>query len=290
MMKIVSMIAVAGIAGSALADFNTGIQAGPFASNGPVGNAVNGVFSFTYSGLSIATYSQVRIRGTATSTGNGSFKSELRYRFEGPSNLDSGQLLAGGSWVGGVTVDNTQTFGSFSMTNGNTYRFKFWESFDDGGTASVDANWSNTQFDFLGPPPPPACITLGNFTAGLFDINTFTSNFDTEVGLYSSTGALIANNDDTAPGLQSQITPTLAIGQYYLAVGGYDTAFGASGWGVTGGTAGGNLNLTINGQPSITNHTFAAGEVAWYCFNVVPTPGSLALVGMGGLIALRRRR
>jgi len=294
MKKVLVLVAAAGLAGAASADFNTGIQAGPFASNGPVGDASNGTYTFTYSGVSAATYNSIRLRGTATSTGAGSWVSELRYRFIGATNLDSGSMSAVHTWSGGLAIDNTQSYSSFSMTNGNSYSFKLWESFDDGGTGTVDANWSNLQFDFGGPPPPPASVFAGTYNAGLFDINTFTSSYDTEIGLYSSAGALIANNDDTSPGLQSQITPTLANGTYYLAVGGYDTTFGAV-WSVSGGAANGNMNLSINGGGQSGNHTVdnrttLAGEVAWYRFDVIPTPGSLGLLGLGGLVAIRRRR
>ena len=289
MKKLMALVAVAGIAGSTMADFNTGIQAGPFASNGPVGDAVNGIFSFTYTGLSAATYNSIRVRGTATSTGAGSFLSELRWRFSGVSNIDSGQLISGSTWTGGRAVDNTQSFSSFSMVNGNSYSFRLWESFDDGGTSTVDANWSNLQFDFGGPPPPPPCTAVGVYTAGAFNINTFGSAFDTEIGLYSSTGSLIANNDD-AVGLESQITPVLANGLYYLAVGGFNTAFGASGWSVGAGTATGLVDLNINGFAVMEGQALASGQVQWYCFEVVPAPSSLALIGLGGLVATRRRR
>lgn len=291
MKKILALVAVAGLAGTTMADFNTGIQAGPIASNGAAGGATNGIFSFTYTGLSVATYNSIRVRGTATSTGAGSYLSELRYRFSGISNLDSGQLIGGTTWTGGRAVDNTQAFASFSMVNGTSYSFRMWESFDDAG-ATVDANWGNLQFDFGGPPPPPqppVCTAVGAYTAGAFNINTFGSGFDTEIGLYSSTGALIANNDDVG-GLQSQITPVLANGLYYLAVGGYDTAFGASGWAVTGGPASGLFDLNINGYTPIDDQVLSSGQVKWYCFEVIPTPSTLALVGLGGLVATRRRR
>lgn len=286
MKNVLAMVAVAGLAAAASADFNTGIQAGPFNSDGAAGDAVNGVFTFTYTGSSAATYNSIRIRGTATSGGVGSWLSELRYRFVGASNIDGGSMSAVHTWTGGVAIDNTQSFSSFSMVNGTSYSFRLWESFNDSGT---DATWSNLQFDFGGPPPAPSAIHVGTYTAGAFDINTFTSNFDTEVGLYDSLGALITSNDD-ASGLQSQILPTLANGTYYLAIGGYNTDFGAAGWSVTGGAAAGNLNAFINGYQIVGDHAHNAGEVAWYSFTVVPTPGTLALVGLGGLAAIRRRR
>lgn len=288
MKTVLAMVAVAGLAAAASADFNTGIQAGPIDSNGPAGDAVNGIYTFTYTGSSAATYNSIRVRGTATSGGIGSFLSELRWQFVGASTINSGAVASGTTWTGGSAVDNTQSFSSFSMTNGTSYSFRMWESFDDGGTSGVDATWSNLQFDFGGPPPAPSAIHVGTYTAGLFDINTFTSNYDTEIGLYDAAGALLGSNDD-AVGLQSQLTPTLANGTYYLAVGGYNSAF-AGGFSAAGGGAAGNMNAFINGYQIVGDHTSVAGEIAWYSFTVVPTPGTLALVGLGGLAAIRRRR
>lgn len=285
MKTVLAMVAVAGLAAAASADFNTGIQAGPFNSDGPVGDATNGVYTFTYTGSSAATYNSIRIRGTATSGGVGSFLSELRWQFNGA--ISSGAVASGTTWTGGFAVDNTQSFSSFSMTNGTSYSFRLWESFNDAG---LDATWSNLQFDFGGPPPAPSAIHVGTYTAGAFDINTFTSNYDTEIGLYDATGALIANNDDAASTLQSQLTPSLANGTYYLAVAGFNSSFGSSGWSVSGGGASGNMNAFINGYQIVGDHTSVGGEVAWYSFTVVPTPGTLALVGLGGLAAVRRRR
>lgn len=121
------------------------------------------------------------------------------------------------------------------------------------------------------------------------------SNFDTEMGLYDSLGNRIANNDDegelsrsalsfgTGSGEQiggigfgdaggpfigaGQNGATLAAGDYYVVIGGFDTVFGASNFAVTAGAATGNYKLTI-----------------------VPAPGALALLGLGGLVAARRRR
>ena len=95
MKNVLAMVAVAGLCAAASADFNTGIQAGPFDSNGSAGAAVNGVFTFTYTGSSGATYNSIRIRGTATDNGAGSYLSELRWRFVGASNIDSGAVASG---------------------------------------------------------------------------------------------------------------------------------------------------------------------------------------------------
>lgn len=120
------------------------------------------------------------------------------------------------------------------------------------------------------------------------------SGFDTEIGLYDSAGNLLDSDDDDGFGAQSVLsygagsgellggtgtTDTLAVigagqdggmlaaGEYYVVIGGFNTVFGASNFSVTAGTATGDFKLTI-----------------------VPAPGALALLGLGGLVAARRRR
>lgn len=93
---------------------------------------------------------------------------------------------------------------------------------------------------------------------------------DTELGLYDSTGLLIADNDDVGGGdLTSAVDATLAAGTYYVAVGSFNTVFGASAWDVSStSTAEGTIKLTI-----------------------VPEPASAGLLVAGALaVASRRRR
>ncbi len=103
-----------------------------------------------------------------------------------------------------------------------------------------------------------------------FTIDTNGSSFDTEIGLFNSAGALLANDDDSGDGTASLLnSPTgLPAGQYYLAAGGFNTAFSA-GFGATGGSASGNL--IINGL-------------------AIPTPAGMALLGVAGVVTARRRR
>jgi len=288
MKKLIPLALIAMAASTALADFNTGIQAGPFNSNGGLGSSANGLFNFTYTDSS-QLFNRVRIRGTATSNNIGSYLSELRYTVTlDAGSRNSGQLIPGDTWTTPTFVDNTQVFASFPLNNGNNYTVRLWESYDDGGTGAIDAFWSNLQFDFIYVSPRPNCTSLGIVSSGAFDLNTFGSNFDTELGLYDNDGNLIASNDD-AGGLQSQILHAgLADGTYYVAVGGYNTVYGASEWAVTPGSHAGAYDVNINGA-TLASSSLAAGQVHWYCFTV-PTPGSAMLLGMGGLVALRRRR
>jgi hypothetical protein len=314
------MILVAGLAaaaaGVANADFSTGIGAGPFASNGAAGGAANGVFSFLYSGAT-GDYNGIRIRGTATSTPAGSFLSELRYRLDLGGGLvrDSGQLISGGTWAGGRAVDNQQNVSRFTLNSGTNYSFRFWESFNDGGDAAVDANWSNVQFDLISyvPPTPPAATNLGTFAntvnnpltangtlaageikwfkfnvasaigaGNLYEwlqINTNGSTLsgtnDTEIGLFNAGGDLLAQDDDGGDGFLSLLQygngglagAGLAAGEYYLAVGAFNTTF-SGGFGAT--------------STSLDTGSFQ--------INLIPAPGAMALLGLGGLIVGRRRR
>lgn len=178
-----------------------------------------------------------------------------------------------------------------------------WTGFLDAVYSGGDSLWFNTLQTFTGSnatwnnvtislgndlPVAPSSIDLGVLgVAGEFDIDTFGSDFDTELGLYGALGNLIANNDD-AVGLQSQVIETLAEGTYYIAVGGFNSIF-AGGFGATGGNAAGNLVLNVNGDQVASGAT-TGGQIQWYSFQVVPTPASASLLAFGGLLAARRRR
>lgn len=182
--------------------------------------------------------------------------------------------------------------------------------------AGSSAQWDNItitiQTDPDGPLPAGVAIagpsstslgTQGGVGAG-FTIDTLASDFDTELGLYNQAGDLLATNDDEGSGpLQSLIDLTqgvydgashsilagLSEGTYYIALGGYNSAFGATGFGATGGTATGNYDLALGGS-SLASGTLGSGEIVWYSFDIVPAPGVTGLMALGGLVGLRRRR
>lgn len=152
---------------------------------------------------------------------------------------------------------------------------------------------------------------------------------DGEIFLYDSNFNLVGQNDNqtsySASGNTAEIKfANLALGTYFVAVGNGNTS--SSNPGVTtagsafleasiaaGSTWGGiqddantlarpsnvsqsvsaggtDFSLYIDGVRVSQTTTVQGQEVAWYQINVVPTPGTLALVGMGGLIVGRRRR
>ena len=145
------------------------------------------------------------------------------------------------------------------------------------------ARWSNTvlELSFVTPPDPPELdAELGVITRGFtpFVVDTLEADFDTELGIYSETGKLIAINDDvvrgpTEPGLpQSQVDFHLGlpVGDYFAAIGGFNTKF-EDGFSVTPGV-GGNYKLAISTSDAASDvfaiGSIAANEVAFIAFTV----------------------
>lgn len=135
-------------------------------------------------------------------------------------------------------------------------RLAFRYFVDDGGSAGEQSSFIGVDFlnvtDATDPLPtpvpltPPAALTTtvgGSLTAtigegevlwykfihagGAVDFNTsLTTDFlDTEIGLYASDGTLIDSDDDSGPGVLSQLAGTLAAGTYYLAVSQFEAEF-----------------------------------------------------------------
>jgi len=150
---------------------------------------------------------------------------------------------------------------------------------------------------FTPPPPPPSTsTTLGGSTSGNlgageikwysfdysgsggFNIDTEGSvlgpSNDTELGLYDVLGNLVASDDDSGTGNLSLLAapPGLAVGRYWLALGGFNTTY-ATGFVVTS-TSTNTGSFIINGLS-------------------VPEPASamtLALAGVAFSIRRRARR
>lgn len=161
--------------------------------------------------------------------------------------------------------------------------------------AGSSANWNNVSvtFDTFAAPAPSSFINLGVVADDddIFSLDTAGSDFDTEIGLFNDFGGLIASNDDDFPNLTSLIDNIqLEAGTYYFSVSGFNTNFNNDGFGAVPGLGsdGGSIGGSINGVTF--SGSVASESVQWYSFQVVPTPGALSVLGLGALVAGRRRR
>ncbi|MFZ4573736.1 MAG: PEP-CTERM sorting domain-containing protein, partial [Phycisphaerales bacterium] len=285
----------------------------PISSGGNVGTgsastrllAGRPTFTYTFAN-SFLWGGSVTINGTLREVNTGTFASEARIRAISPSNGESTgvdiQPFTSTGFTSTVTATNVnRLIGGFTGTpfnvGGQTWTFSMYESFNDSGE---DAQWDglSIRFDPYVPPTPPACINLGTWNATQIDtLNSGTVNpgTDTEIALYDSNGILLGSNDDHGTAATSFNFNSLLGGLsltnnavYYVAVGGFNSVF-ANGFSAVGGTALGDYRLNINGVQGVANGTLAAASMNWYCFTV-PTPSALALLGLGGVVAGRRRR
>jgi hypothetical protein len=267
-----------------------------------------------YTGFSLTVDWTSDIQGSSFSD---TWSSEARVAFA--NNAAANTAVTNPAYPGGTTVyrvvtspQSGQASNSFNTTLtftgafGNNYSggdlwFNFRQTFN--GTNVI--NWNNISITLIlgqnytpGAPAAvqPSAIDLGVLGGpGNYIIDSLGSNFDTELGLYDQAGNLISNNDDFG-GLQSLINVSadtaflgLNPGEYFIALGGFNTAYGATDFAVTAGTAAGDWDLSVNGQ-LLESGALASGEIQWFKFTVVPAPGALALLGLGGLAAARRRR
>lgn len=297
---LVAFVAISSMAiGQANADFTFGTLPGPFNVPAGAGPSINLNNAGNSAGVTSDLYGSFTVTSDWVAGGGGPWSSEAEITMTtaaGSTNIDpptSGQASNGDP--------TTLTFSGFLA---GVYDPDVDGSLDlllEQSFGGSDADWSNiavTLFTFAGPPTPVATLNLaggpgamdsysgahsansitwleliydGNAgSAGAF-ADTFTSDFDTELGLYDASGNLLVNNDDTG-GLQSMIDLTpYSAGTYYLAVGGFNTTFGPAVFGATGGAATGNLNVTVG--------------VA------IPEPASIAILGLAtvGLFVRRRR-
>lgn len=283
-MNISRQILVAGvlaIAGAASAQFTTTFV-GPVNSDGPKGSANNGVL--TNVAPETALYGQYRLRGRLTEVNTGTFASEARWEIRNTTkgSFIDFQATTVGNFTGFLDIDVTANVLAW-VSAGDNFRFEAFESFNDSG---IDAHWTNGSHEFSGTP---TIIDLGNYNVGTsFVFDTLGSGFDTELALFSEDGFKIADDDDGAGGLLSRIDAgVLGMGCYYLVAGGYNSLF--NNYFAVPGTATGNLNVQLNGA-TVSSGTLGAREFRVHKLCVVPEPASMAALGLGALVLIRRRR
>ena len=140
------------------------------------------------------------------------------------------------------------------------------------------ANWDNTVIRlFSADPEIPLQLdgNLGSVAAPFspFNVNTLAADFDTELGIYSETGKLIALNDDIIRGpevagsVQSQVDFEFGLpaGAYYAAFGGLGTEFHDD-FQVTPSLIGGSYSLAA-GEASVDG-SLSENEVAFIAFRI----------------------
>jgi MYXO-CTERM domain-containing protein len=151
-------------------------------------------------------------------------------------------------------------------------------------------------------------LTTGDADMYLITINTPTSfsastvggaAFDSQLFLFTSAGVGIAFNDDAGP-LQSALTvgnplyASLAAGQYLLAVSGFNHDPTSAGGAIFPDSFPGIFGPTGPGGGSPVTGWTAAGASGTYTIaltgvRAAPGPASLALIGLAGFAARRRR-
>lgn len=125
------------------------------------------------------------------------------------------------------------------------------------------------------------------FVASIFAIiNNNAPGFspDSQLIVTDASGNILAFDDDENVGFMSSInTLTLGAGTYYIGVTGYNDLN-------IGGAGGTQLPDGFTGAGQTSGHTENWTYKLIVGLNIVPTPGAAALLGLGGLVAGRRRR
>ena len=269
-----ALLALAASAGLASAQFTVLIPA----ATGSEGASITS----TYGGASTV-FTSLTFSGDLTALNAGTFAGEANWDITNNS-FGSGVSIDpfgfDGSFTGTVSTTTT-TGGLFWANTGDEFQFDSFESFDD--APGPDSQWDNASFEFSGGV---SANDLGNLSSNL-TIDTDGSSADTEIAVYTLDGTLIDTNDDNGGGgLWSLLNLSLADGSYLLVIGGFNSGF-ADGAALAG-TSTGSTVLNINGNTQAAS-TLGAGEFQVFSFTI-PAPSSAALLGLGGLVAIRRRR
>jgi hypothetical protein len=245
-------------------------------------------------------------------------------------NAAPGDTQPGIPWDGvigtaGTTDSTAQTHSTTLVSGARTvqwYGFGKQERFyyRVAGTSTTTANYLATLDTQIVTP-----VNIGTFQPGLITLNWNGQGHtsDTDMWVYDSNFNAIPGygDDDSSAALSGAPIPTTALqswlarnyapGVYYIAVTNFNLALSnpsPSDDSFRTGTLLDFPDIAVNSSTSVNvNLTFTitdssgasvqvsntkAGQfdINWFTFTVVPTPGTAALLGLGGLFIARRRR
>lgn len=254
-------------------------------SDGEYGDPVNEIRTFNATGLTAGNvpYSlgALQLYGTISSVQGADFALEGLIEVTHPNSMMAVVQMFPGEFTFGILTGSASLVLAPGSSAAGTWSFRFFEDYDDGGNGFVDKIWNSLQIDFTDelPDAPPStdlgmiCNPGANTTFSIgpaevvwfrvevpestgnndryLDIDTEGSSpLDTEIGIYTDQGILVANDDDDGTGFMSQLSfgtdaavrsgpggdaedydgrdGDVGAGTYYVAVGQYDTTFGGS--------------------------------------------------------------
>jgi hypothetical protein len=309
MKKILGIAALALVAGTAHADYTFSTfnlvdvsQNNLWNNNGAV--ALTGAPAATYVGFRVNFAWNSSPAGTSSSH---AWSSEARVMLASASGTATGPTFPSGTTQHTAVTSASNGAGNASSVASLNFAGALTNIYSGGAaplffnyrqtfTSSVnDVNWDGITVTLI-EAVRPTCIDLGGISGASLNFNTegsvISGTNDTEIAVYNNSGTLLGQDDDSGTGNLSNLNLAgLADGVYYIAVGAFNTTF-SNGWGAFSSSAesGTTVVNVTNGVDTLTGGgALAAGQIQWYCITV-PTPGALAVLGMGALVVGGRRR